>query len=120
MAFMDETLFIRLLVNLISNAVSYGRRNGRVDVSLTCVDGEIIGTVRDDGIGIAEKDLPHIWERFYQADPSRGEQSGLGLGLSMVRQIAELHGGSAEAESELGKGSRFTVRIPRLADRRPS
>lgn len=112
MAFMDETLFIRLLVNLISNAVSYGRRNGRVDVSLTCVDGEIIGTVRDDGIGIAEKDLPHIWERFYRADASRAGGSHSGLGLSMVKWIAEAHGGRVEVQSRPGEGSVFTFRLP--------
>lgn len=112
MAFVDETLFIRLLVNLISNAVSYGRRNGRVDVSLTCEDGEIVGTVRDDGIGIAEEDLPHIWERFYRADASRAGGSHSGLGLSMVKWIAEAHGGLVEVQSRPGEGSVFTFRLP--------
>lgn len=111
-ACVDETLFIRLLVNLISNAVSYSRPNGKVTVSLSCADGEIKGTVRDNGIGISEEDLPHIWERFYRADASRQPRGHSGLGLSMVKWIAEAHGGSVEAESRLGEGSTFTFHMP--------
>ena len=111
-ACVDETLFIRLLVNLISNAVSYSRPNGKVTVSLSCADGELTGTVRDNGIGISEEDLPHIWERFYRADASRQPGGHSGLGLSMVKWIAEAHGGSVEAESRLGEGSTFTFHMP--------
>ena len=111
-ACVDETLFIRLLVNLISNAVSYTRPNGKVTVSLSCADGEITGTVCDNGIGISEEDLPHIWERFYRADASRQPGGHSGLGLSMVKWIAEAHGGSVEAESRLGEGSTFTFHMP--------
>ena len=64
-----------------------------------------------DGIGIGEEHLGRIWDRFYQVDPSRESGSGLGLGLSMVKQIVELHGGSIKVESEPGKGSRFTVEL---------
>ena len=81
-------------------------------VSLSCADGEVIGSVRDDGIGISEEDLPHIWERFYRADASRSDGSHSGLGLSMVKWIAEAHGGSVEAESRLGEGSTFIFRMP--------
>lgn len=111
-ACVDETLFIRLLVNLISNAVSYSRPNGKVTVSLSCADGELTGTVCDNGIGISEEDLPHIWERFYRADASRQPGGHSGLGLSMVKWIAEAHGGSVEAESRLGEGSTFTFHMP--------
>ena len=111
-ACVDETLFIRLLVNLISNAVSYSRPNGKVTVSLSCADGELTGTVCDNGIGISEEDLPHIWERFYRADASRQPGGHSGLGLSMVKWIAEAHGGSVEAESRLGEGSTFTFHVP--------
>ena len=112
MACVDETLFIRLLDNLISNAVSYGRKNGRVEVSLLRGQWEIIGTVSDDGSGISEEDLPHIWERFYRADASRAGGSHSGLGLSMVKWIAEAHGGCVEVQSTPGKGSVFTFRFP--------
>lgn len=111
-ACVDETLFIRLLVNLISNAVSYSRPNGKVTVSLSCADGELTGTVCDNGIGISEEDLPHIWERFYCADASRQPGGHSGLGLSMVKWIAEAHCGSVEAESRLGEGSTFTFHMP--------
>ena len=68
---------------------------------------------RPEGIGIAPEDLPRIWDRFYQADPSRANRDGsLGLGLSMVKEIARLHGGEVSAESELGKGSCFIVFLP--------
>ena len=66
----------------------------------------------DDGIGIAPEDQEKIWQRFYQVNPSRGEGSGLGLGLSMVRQIVSLHGGRISVESRPGQGSTFTVRLP--------
>lgn len=112
MACVDETLFIRLLDNLISNAVSYGRKNGRVEVSLLRGQWEIIGTVSDDGSGISEEDLPHIWERFYRADASRAGGSHSGLGLSMVKWIAEAHGGCVEVQSTPGKGCVFTFRFP--------
>ena len=71
----------------------------------------ILLSVEDDGIGIASEEQEKIWRRFYQVDPSRESGSGLGLGLSMVKQIVELHGGSINVESEPGKGSRFTVEL---------
>lgn len=68
--------------------------------------------VRDDGIGIAPEQQERIWQRFYQVDPARSGGGGTGLGLYMVRQIARLHGGTAEVDSAPGQGSTFTVRIP--------
>lgn len=108
----DETFYIRMIVNLISNAVRYSRENGRIEVSLEKSGNTVIGSVRDYGTGIAPEALPHIWERFYQADSSRTGDSHAGLGLSMVKWIAEAHGGSVTAESTEGEGSIFTFRIP--------
>ena len=108
----DETFYIRMLVNLISNAIRYSKENGRVEVTLEKSGSMITGAVHDYGIGISQKDLPHIWERFYQADTSRTVENHSGLGLSMVKWIAEAHGGSVSAESTEGKGSTFTFRIP--------
>ena len=75
-------------------------------------DGNAVICVEDNGIGISEEDMEKIWNRFYQADPSRGAESGSGLGLAMVKEIAELHGGSVDVESKPGKGSKFYFSIP--------
>lgn len=114
-AWADETFYIRMLINLISNAVTYSKENGHVMVSLKRSGREIVGCVEDDGIGIAPGHLPHIWERFYRADASRTGRRGenhSGLGLSMVQWIAQAHGGSVKAESRPGEGSRFTFSLP--------
>lgn len=108
----DRALLARLCINLISNAYRYGKNGGSITVSLDVKDGMAILSVTDDGIGISAENLPKIWERFFQAEPSRTDGSGMGLGLSMVKWIAECHGGSVSAESELGKGSCFTFKMP--------
>lgn len=108
----DETFYIRMLVNLISNALRYSRDNGLVEVSLVQDGDAFTGSVRDYGQGIAADAQPHIWERFYQAEASRTDGSHAGLGLSMVKWIAEAHGGSVSVESEEGQGSTFTFYIP--------
>ena len=108
----DGALLTRLLQNLIDNGFKYGRPGGRVWVELRRGEGEALLRVRDDGIGIAKEDQEKVWQRFYQADPSRTGASGAGLGLSMVRRIAQLHGGEMELESVPGLGSAFTLRLP--------
>ena len=112
--YVDETLFIRLWMNLIGNGITYGKEKGWLKVSLKKKDGILKGVVEDNGIGITKEQLPHIWERFYQADASRsgGENSGSGLGLPMVKWIVEAHGGEIFAESQYGVGSRFWFCIP--------
>lgn len=108
----DESYYIRLLVNLLENAVYYGKENGMVKVTLSKNGKMIEGIVEDNGIGISEEDLVHIWERFYRADPARSTDSHSGLGLSMVKWIVEAHGGTIRAESRLGEGTRFVFEIP--------
>lgn len=108
----DETLYIRLLINLLSNAVRYSRENGLIEVYLEEHEGCIYGTVTDHGEGISPDCLPHIWERFYRADAARTEGEHSGLGLSMVKWIAEAHGGGVAVESEEGKGSSFSFWMP--------
>ena len=107
----DETLLMRLLINLTENAIRYGRPGGQVKLTLRRQDGVAVGTVEDDGIGIAPEDLDKIWQRFWQADPARSG-GGAGLGLSMVRWIAGAHGGRVTVQSEPGKGSVFTFFLP--------
>lgn len=104
----NRQLLSRLLVNLISNAYRYGRENGRIFVSLKQERENVRLIVSDDGIGIAPEEQPKIFRRFYQADNSR-TGVGTGLGLSMVHEIVQFHGGNIYVESEPGKGSRFIV-----------
>lgn len=109
----DVMLFDRMLTNLLNNAFQYGRENGKIQVLLCARAGMAMLSVSDDGIGIAQEDIPKIWNRFYQSDASRTANTAgsTGLGLSMVQQIAKMHGGTACVESENGKGSIFTVCI---------
>jgi signal transduction histidine kinase len=101
-------LIERLLTNLIENALAFTPAGGSVKVSLAAEEGGTRVSVADTGSGIAPEDLPHIFERFYRADRSRGRSTGgAGLGLAIARQIAELHGSRLVVESSPGRGSRF-------------
>ena len=109
----DETMLMRMLLNLMENAVKYGTSGGNLWVTLSRQDNRIYGTIRDDGIGIAKENLPKVWDRFYQVEPSRSSTiGGVGLGLPMVQYIVRAHGGAITAESKLGKGSTFTFWLP--------
>jgi two-component system phosphate regulon sensor histidine kinase PhoR len=111
----DRTRLQEALYNLLDNAVKYSRERGEIRLSARQRDGEIELTVSDDGIGIAEEDLPRIFERFYRADKARSpdQVGGTGLGLAIVKHIAQLHGGRVEAESELQKGTTIRLVLPR-------
>lgn len=109
----DIGMIERLLTNLIENALSHTPDGGRVEISLARRDPMMNITVTDSGRGIAAADLPHIFERFYRADKSRGRgEAGSGLGLAIAREIVELHGGGIEAESPPGSGAVFRVALP--------
>ena len=113
-AHVDQTLFMRLLINLISNGIRYGKDGGFVKVSLEKKEDHIHLQVSDNGIGIAEENLEKIFQRLYRADKSRtaGDGKSFGLGLSFVRWIAEAHGGDVTVQSILGEGSCFMVTLP--------
>lgn len=113
MAQVDESMFIRIWANLIGNSIKYGKENGNIKVSLHADEKYITGSVKDDGIGIPEEDLPKIWNRFYQVDPSRNDSGSAGLGLSIVKIIVSQHGGSITAESEPGKGTEMIFKLPK-------
>ena len=100
--------------NVLSNAVKFTDRGGAVKVTLERVNSDVQVTVSDNGIGIAPQFLPHVFERFRQADAgSTRERGGLGLGLSIARQLVEMHGGAITASSDgVGRGATFCVRIP--------
>lgn len=102
----NSALLYRLLMNLITNACRYGKENGHILVKLEEEEDSVRLSVEDDGIGITEEQQTRIWNRFYQADPSRGGK-GAGLGLSMVKSIAAVHKGNVTVESSPGKGSIF-------------
>ena len=106
----DQSLMTQLLLNLVENGIKYGKAGGTVAVRALEQDGHTLLTIQDDGIGIGEKDLPRIFDRFYRADQAR-DRSGSGLGLSIVKWIVELHGWTIQVESERGKGTRFTIQI---------
>ena len=113
----DSTRLEEVLVNLLGNAVKYTNEGGRIDVVLEQDERHGVVRVRDSGVGIAPETLPHVFELFTQADPSRERsQGGLGIGLHLVKRLVELHGGSVTALSDgPGKGSEFVVRIPRAS-----
>ena len=109
----DGALLARLTENLVENAFKYGKPEGHVWVTVKSQGEEGILEVRDDGIGIPKDQQEKIWQRFYQVDPSRSDESnGVGLGLSMVRQIAQLHGGTVTLDSVEGIGSAFALHLP--------
>jgi signal transduction histidine kinase len=109
----DERKFRQILFNLLSNAVKFTPDGGRVQVGAEMLDGILRVTVRDNGIGIAAEDQERIFQAFEQAGPRPvREQEGTGLGLSLTKQLVELHGGRIWVESVAGDGSTFTVEIP--------
>jgi two-component system OmpR family sensor kinase len=118
---MDRHRIREMLLNLVTNAIKYTPAGGTVALGLTQEDGAVVLSVADTGIGIAPGDLPHIFERFWRADPARsrtGDRPGTGLGLAITKWIAEAHGGSITVQSRPGRGSLFTVRLPRQTGQR--
>jgi CheY-like chemotaxis protein len=104
----------RAITNLIGNALKFSPPQREVRVALRTAGGLAVITVEDDGIGIETSFLPHVFERFRQADErASGPESGIGLGLAIVREIVELHGGSVKGESEgTGRGAKFSISLP--------
>jgi signal transduction histidine kinase len=110
----DIPMIQRMISNLLDNAIKYTSSGGNVEITVQKInDGVVSIEVRDTGIGIEEKDLPHIFDRFYRADPSRSE-SGIGLGLSLAKTVAVAHGGQIDVKSRQGEGSTFKVTFPKL------
>ena len=104
----------QVLRNLLSNAITHTSEGGRITVTLKDEDHELHVTVADTGVGIPPDDLPYVFERFYRVDRSRVRATGgAGLGLTIAKRLVEAHGGRIGVESELGKGSRFTLTLPK-------
>jgi two-component system, OmpR family, phosphate regulon sensor histidine kinase PhoR len=109
----DPDRLAQVFVNLIDNALRHTSGGGRIRVELDARDSDAVLRVRDTGEGIPYRDLPHIFERFYVVDRSRTRGTGgAGLGLAIVKGIVDAHGGAISAESMLGRGTAFTIRLP--------
>ncbi len=108
----DGDRLAQVLTNLLDNALKHTPAGGAVTLSAAVAPGAVEVAVADTGSGIPPEDLSRIFERFYQVDKSRPRSGGLGLGLAISRDIVEAHGGTLRAESQVGAGSRFTVRLP--------
>ena len=110
----DEDLLSQVFINLLNNAIKFTPENGNIDVNLCSNENGIECKISDTGIGISPQDQPRIFERFYKADKSRDRSlGGNGLGLSIVKKIIELHGGKISLVSEIGKGTEFTILLPK-------
>ncbi|WP_373047773.1 ATP-binding protein [Vulgatibacter sp.] len=102
-----------VLTNLLGNALKFTPERGTIGLEVQIADGRAVVMVRDTGLGIAPEDLPRIFDRFHQVEGgARRTREGAGIGLALARELVELHGGSLAAESELGHGSTFTMRLP--------
>ena len=107
----DKHSLIELFVILLDNAIKYSPGDSKININLEKEASHVVVTIKDEGIGIKAMDLPHIFDRFFRADSSRSKEKvdGYGLGLSIAKQIVELHGGRISVESTPGKGSEFRV-----------
>jgi len=111
--FMDKDKFTQIMYNLLSNSLKYLKENGEVFVTLSHENDTVIIEVNDTGIGISEKDLPFIFERFYRSDESRNRNTGgSGIGLTITKAIVEAHKGTINVKSILGIGSTFVLAFP--------
>ena len=109
----DRTKLQQVVYNLMENALKYTQEGGWITVRLESVGKMAVFSVQDNGPGIAPEHLPHIFDRFYRADKARSRESGgTGLGLAIVHQLVNLHGGEITVQSEVGKGTLFTVKLP--------
>ena len=109
----DPDRIRQVIVNILSNAIKYTPAHGTVTVLCGQQENYVYIKISDTGIGIPEKDLPMLFERFYRVDKARSrEMGGTGLGLAIAKEIVEAHNGSLDVESEYGKGTAVTIRLP--------
>jgi signal transduction histidine kinase len=109
----DANWIEHAILNLFDNAIKFTAGGGEVDVTLSSQNGDAVLRVQDTGVGISADALPHVFDRFFRAEPSRSKSvDGVGLGLALAKWIVEKHRGHIEVQSQIGKGSSFTIRIP--------
>jgi signal transduction histidine kinase len=109
----DRDKLKQLMLNLLNNAIKYNHPNGLVTLSASAEEREFILVVQDTGIGIPEKALPNLFQKFYRVQDAEGNPTGTGLGLSICKQIVQGHGGYFEVHSHLAEGTTFTIHLPR-------
>lgn len=108
----DKERIRQVLINLVDNSIKYGNEGGHTEISFSENENVVETTVADNGIGIAKKDIPRLFERFFRVDKSRSrEQGGSGLGLAIVKHIMEAHGNNVTVKSAPSEGSAFTFRL---------
>ena len=113
----DADRLAQVFTNLADNALAYTPTGGRVRLATRAADGWVEGIVTDSGPGIAEEELPRVFERFYRLEKSRARSEdgrGSGLGLAIVHELVTAHGGQVRVSSEVGRGSAFVVRLPTI------
>jgi signal transduction histidine kinase len=108
----DRDKIKQVVLNLISNAIKYNNPNGSITICAGLGDAYWTLSVSDTGLGIPERSLPHLFEKFYRVGTYENKAPGTGLGLSICKQIVSGHGGSIEVHSRVGQGSTFTIHIP--------
>ena len=113
----DEEKIKQVLINLLANSINYTPEQGEISLDVNSTDEDITFKISDTGIGIEKEGLPRIFERFYRVDKARSRDTGgTGLGLAIVKHIVEVHKGRIEVESEVGKGTSFTVFLPKVQE----
>ncbi|MBC7819362.1 MAG: sensor histidine kinase, partial [Planctomycetaceae bacterium] len=116
----DRERLGQVVTNLLTNAIRYNQDGGRVDVRVERINGDVVVSVSDTGIGIPASDLPHIFERFFRVDRARARaDGGSGLGLAICQSVVEAHGGQITARSELQHGTTLEVRLPLSSENEP-
>ena len=110
----EEGTLTEALVNINNNAIKYSHAGSKVFINAARKDGHLVISISDTGVGISEEDLPLVFDDFYSGNSDQAAKRGSGLGLAICRRIIETHNGSISVESELGKGSRFVIRLPTL------
>lgn len=109
----DADRLMQVMVNLLSNAINYSKEETTVTVEVTQAIDDVVITIRDQGIGIEQSELPRLFERFYRVDRARSRDSGgTGLGLAIVKHLVEIHGGRVDVDSTIGLGTTFCIHLP--------
>jgi len=111
----DQDKTSQIIINILSNAIKYNKAGGKVSIAASDDDGKVRVDIEDTGIGISEKDLPHMFEKFFRAEGSSRETPGTGLGLAVTKSLVQVMGGEIEMQSKLGEGSRFSFSLPKCA-----